>query len=525
MFALCPRVASAQTGLAGDANGDLKVDGVDYIAWLNHYNTQNTSGASVGDFNNDGIIDGVDYIVWLTHYGQTATPTPLPTATQTTTPTPTTSSGPTATPALSSSYVYPLKVSSNNRYLVDQNNQPVFWNGDTPWSLIVQVSKADADFYLNNRQAKGFNVILVNLIEHQFASNAPRNFYGDAPFTGAAFATPNEAYFAHADYVISGAVQRGITVLLDPLYLGYGCGNEGWCSDVQAASATTMQNWGMYVGNRYKNYDNIVWVIGGDTDPSQVKSKVSAFVTGLTATDTRHLITAHNSPNSMAVSPWSGATWLSVNNVYTYDPTYSLSEDAYLYSPTKPFFMVESTYENEHGVNTQRVRAQAYWAVLSGAFGHLLGSCPMWNLGSLNAAGFCDVGGVNWKTQLDSTASVSMTHFKNVFQTRAWYSLVPDFNHTVVTSGYGTSGSTTYVTTARTADGKLIISYFPSVKTITVDMTKLSGAVTAKWYDPANGVYATISGSPFANTGTRQFTPNGNNSGGAGDWVLVLEGN
>ena len=52
----------------GDANGDGKVDGLDYIIWLNNYNQQATNGASAGDFNADGKVDGVDYIIWLNNY-------------------------------------------------------------------------------------------------------------------------------------------------------------------------------------------------------------------------------------------------------------------------------------------------------------------------------------------------------------------------------------------------------------------------------------------------------------------------
>ncbi|KKQ46372.1 MAG: hypothetical protein US62_C0001G0015 [Candidatus Woesebacteria bacterium GW2011_GWA1_37_8] len=51
----------------GDANGDGRVDGLDYVIWLNHYN-QNVSGPSNGDFNNSGVVDGADYILWLTNY-------------------------------------------------------------------------------------------------------------------------------------------------------------------------------------------------------------------------------------------------------------------------------------------------------------------------------------------------------------------------------------------------------------------------------------------------------------------------
>jgi hypothetical protein len=54
-------------------------------------------------------------------------------------------------------------------------------------------------------------------------------------------------------------------------------------------------------------------------------------------------------------------------------------------------------------------------------------------------------------------------------------------------------------------------------------MSKLAGLTTARWYDPTNGKYVKVSGSPFANSGNRQFTPPGGNSAGDGDWILVLE--
>ncbi len=53
----------------GDANGDNKVDGVDYVVWLNHYN-QNVTGTASGDYNNSGKVDGVDYIIWVNGYGK-----------------------------------------------------------------------------------------------------------------------------------------------------------------------------------------------------------------------------------------------------------------------------------------------------------------------------------------------------------------------------------------------------------------------------------------------------------------------
>jgi hypothetical protein len=63
----------------------------------------------------------------------------------------------------------------------------------------------------------------------------------------------------------------------------------------------------------------------------------------------------------------------------------------------------------------------------------------------------------------------------------------------------------------------------PTIRTITIDMSKLSGLATARWYDPASGQYDDVKGSPFANAGARQFTPPGTNKSGDGDWALVLE--
>jgi hypothetical protein len=112
---------------------------------------------------------------------------------------------------------------------------------------------------------------------------------------------------------------------------------------------------------------------------------------------------------------------------------------------------------------------------------------------------------------------------------RRWFDLIPDQAHVVVTAGYGTFtdsgalGDSDYATAARTPDGALAMAYMPTVRTITVDMTKLGAQAYASWYDPTRATFTPIAGSPFPNTGSRTFTPPGNNGDGDGDWVLVLE--
>jgi hypothetical protein len=65
----------------------------------------------------------------------------------------------------------------------------------------------------------------------------------------------------------------------------------------------------------------------------------------------------------------------------------------------------------------------------------------------------------------------------------------------------------------------------PTPRDITVNMASLKAPATARWFDPVTGTYIAIPGGPFANTGTRQFTPPAkvHDDDGDGDWVLLLD--
>jgi hypothetical protein len=411
-------------------------------------------------------------------------------------------------------FAYPLKIHFSMRYLVDQNGKPFLLVGDAAWSLIAALSDSDADFYLENRRQLGFTAVLVNLIEHKFTARPPLNFDGINPFTQGPFTTPDDRYFSHADHVLQLAASKGIVVLLAPLYLGFDCGDEGWCHEVNQATTSQMNAWGQYVGNRYKDYDNIIWVIGGDTDPSPVADKVQAMVDGIRSVDSRHLFTAHNAPEQMAVEPWGGNPWLTLNNAYTYMPAYESVLAAYELSPPMPGFLIEADYENDDGTTDQDLRAQSYWTLLSGGFGHVFGNCPIWAFGY--ASGFC--ASTDWKTQLNNVGSVSMKHFGSLFNSRHWQTLVPDLTHAIfITGGYGTFYD--YASPACASDGSSIIGYLPSARTVSVNAACLAGdTMAAWWYNPRDGIATPIGNGTYATSIIQSFTPPS-----PGDWVLVLD--
>jgi hypothetical protein len=116
------------------------------------------------------------------------------------------------------------------------------------------------------------------------------------------------------------------------------------------------------------------------------------------------------------------------------------------------------------------------------------------------------------------------------FSSLPWQDLVPDQDHEVLTAGYGTFGNvdtrvskSDYATSAKTADGSTVVVYVPTARAITVNMASLKGTAKARWFDPSNGEYQDVSGSPVANRGSHEFTPPGKNHAGDGDWVLLLQ--
>jgi hypothetical protein len=294
---------------------------------------------------------------------------------------------------------------------------------------------------------------------------------------------------------------------------------------LNANGVTKARDYGRYLGTRYRSFDNIVWMSGNDfqtwENPSD-DAVVQAVARGIHDTDDRHIHTVeldYQVSGSLDDPTW--APLIELNASYTYFPTYAQVLTDYDRPDAPPTFLVEANYEFEHNAADEGtpniLRRQAYWSLLSGAAGQLYGNHYTWPFES------------GWQSNLDTPGSQQMGYVKALFEPRQWWNLTPDQSHAVVTAGNGTFadsgalGANDYLTAARTPDGSLVMAYMPTRRSIAVDMTKLGAAVSASWYDPSNGTFAAISGSPFPNSGSRSFAPAGDNAAGDGDWVLVLE--
>lgn len=428
-----------------------------------------------------------------------------------------------------------MALSKDKSYLINTiTNKPVFITGEQAYSLATNLSRnSDIEYYLSTRQSMGFNLIWVGAVDQAYLVDPPGNALGQVPFVGypdghgKAFTNMNEAYFSHLDYVIQRAAAHGFTVLLNAAFVGSGpswCSDDtGWCRELKTASNADLTKYGVYLGNRYKSYPNIIWMMGGDCDLKDYpifKTKMDAIANGIRSMDSIHLMTIETQPpDGASQDNMHGSTWINLNFLYQDAPGMAAKANTdYSRSDSLPMFIGEDNLENET-VGDLVERREAYQGVLGGAhLGSVFGNCVIWPFGAVYK--YCNIQpGQTWRNRLNSTGSIGRQYLGQLMRSREHWQMVPDTNHTVVTAGYG-SGDTVTVT-SRTKDGQSILAYIPNgnATTLTVAMNKITSAMrTVKgwWFNPSSGT-ATFIGS-YANTGTKNFTPPDSS-----DWVLVMD--
>jgi hypothetical protein len=415
---------------------------------------------------------------------------------------------------------FPLRVSHTKRYLTDAHGRPFLVVGDTAWSLVVQLTPDEAKLYLDDRQRRGFNAILVNLLEHKFCSQAPRTRAGVAPFEKPGdFASPNPAYFDFAEQVVREAGARGIVVFLCPAYLGYDGGDEGWFREIRAGGRKALYDYGRFIGERFRDHHNIIWTIGGDfTPPEDDLWTVDAVAEGIRLGGSRQIMTGHGRPGHSAVDAFPKRDWLTVNATYSYDAAlYRPLQADYRRRPAWPFVLLESTYENEHDARPEQIRRQAYWAILCGACGQFLGNNPIWHF---DGPGLFPAP-VTWQKALDGTGSRDMARLRSAFAERAWHRLIP-----AATVAQIDGKDADEVTVAITPNGTLGMAYIASAgtdkRTATIPIGACTRARSAQWFNPASGQYVSCPATDLSRP-TATFIMPGDNGTGTNDWLLVWE--
>lgn len=424
---------------------------------------------------------------------------------------------------------YPLRVRDDGRGLVDAGGRSVQWNGDTPWSLVVQLAREDVTAYLDDRTRIGVNALLFNAIEHKFGDANPHpwtNRDGEDPFVqtlpGGAFdfTTPNEAYWQTVDWILGEAYRRGMTCLFVPAYLGWKHGDEGWAADVDANGTDRMRAYGEWIGTRYRTAPHLVWVMGGDwgpvSDAFDLTAEVNALAAGLTAATGDPLMTAHDGLRS-AVDGYD-QPWLDLNNTYAYqaDVPGAVQRDR---ERPGPFFFLEGRYENSPGLTPRDVRAQTYQALLGGAFGHFYGAHNLWSFDAPPGEGFAATPSDTWRDALGYPAGRDLAVTRALLDVRDVSTLRPDAPRALLVDGGGSASDASYAPCGVAPDRRSAVCYTPESRPLSLDLAQLSGPIRATWLHPSTG--ATTDAGTFDAGGSTTLTPPAPD--GAGDWLLLLD--
>ena len=360
--------------------------------------------------------------------------------------------------------------------------------------------------------------MIVNLLEHKFSANAPADRAGVPPFGArGAFRDPNPTYFSKAHRIVDEARRRGLAVWLCPAYLGWQGGNEGFFAEIAAVGPSTLREYARFVGDRFKDLPNIVWLLGGDyAFPASQRWLGDEFAAGLREGGAQQLISAHGGQTS-AVDTFGDRPWLAIDTVYSYSSDLQpVLQSAFSRTPIRPFVLIEALYEGEHDVKPEQLRRQEWTATLSGAAGQFFGNNPVWHFGGAGTPGS------TWRQALDSDGARDAARLAAVIRSYGSPELEPGRGVLPLT---GNADASAIV--AVTRDRRLSIAYFPagslSTRQVTLDLRTFQRAMKARWIDPGSDAPPREAGVLKANTASQRLEMPIDARGAGADWVLALE--
>lgn len=395
--------------------------------------------------------------------------------------------------------VFPVKVSENRRYFIDQNNNPVFWLGTTQWQIFREYTLDEVRTTLEKVKGNGF--VFVQAMLMGVGDGTKHNVYGQKPWINNDPLTPNEAYFKNVDSVIRIARDNNLVFSVTLYHQRY-------------RKYITLKNaraWAKWLAQRYKDVPNIVWSMTPEAKQEFIPV-LRELAAGLHEGDGGyHLITFKPDPAPYSSSFIHNEDWLDFNSMQTWNGVkliYPMVTNDYNLKPVKPVLMAEGAYEagSEYGfdVTPLWIRRQAYYSYLAGAH-HTYGHNDSWRVLP------------TWKKALDAPGARQMGVLKKIFLGRKeWWYLVPD--QSIFASG-GQTGGDVLNLAAHHKNGEWIMVYLGSKSSFSINMNKITAGskVNAFWIDPKNGDSVPIGS--FSNTAVRSFsTPD--------EWedaILILE--
>jgi len=424
--------------------------------------------------------------------------------------------------ASSVAQIQKLRVGDNHRFLVKEDGSPFVWIGETNW-FFAKLPPATIDSILDKRSAQGFTVMMVSCREKLYNGAGT----GDID-------NPNKAWWKYLDEYIAKCAQRN-------MYAGI---TLDWWGKTRNNSADDLYKYGRWVGDRYKNNNNIVWLTLGEAGGHLRKNtipneKLSELVRGIREGDTGDkLLTVHadfkrstsisDDTNLCDFNNWQTSQWCCLDDLprkdkraWTVWEAISFDYNQLYDGKPKPTLDSEAWYENNKdfcGTTPFNIRRRAYFTIFAGAFGHSYGAGGIWD--GLTASDSCS------STAL---AAINYPGAREIgYLSNFLHKLGDDFlklrpDQSIIVAG-NSDNYDAHIQAAKASDNSFVLIYSASDAAYSVDVSALSkSSLTAIWYNPRSNEYQAENNPKLAkNEQAHTFDPPGN-LGAGNDWVLILD--
>lgn len=433
-----------------------------------------------------------------------------------------------------------LRISDNHRFLVNDKGEEFFWLGDTGWEMLHRLDRQEIEHYFRNRSEKGFTVIQTVIVAELEGLSRP-NKEGNLPFHDLDPEKPDTKYFQLVDFAVKKAREYDLYLALLPTWGSYLIGDRFHGNEqLQIFNEKNAYSYGRFLGERYKNDPNIVWILGGDRPADSLIHVWNAMAKGLEEGDEgKHLISYHPRGQQTSSKWFHSSSWLDFHMVQTGHqqasfPVYDFISSDYELENPKPVLNGEPAYEGigiyfnpanpRH--DDYEIRKQAYWSVFAGAFGHTYGNNNIWQM---YQEGYKSViwADTPWDIALEHPGSGQLAYLRKLMESRPFLSRIPSQD---LLSGENPSWSSDHIQVCRDGhknqkDASYIMIYLPVYRGFEVSTDCIpSRELNVWWFDTTTG--NSFFFGKIENTGDFKFD-NWNSfikeGQGGPDWVVVID--
>ena len=310
------------------------------------------------------------------------------------------------------------RMSPGGRSLVHADGRPAVLVGDTAWALPWRATVEQCRVYAADRQAKGFNAVLLMSVQPDMNARGPRDRTADEGFdvgfedlpTGHINAL-NPPYFRTLDHLVAILVEHEIVPVLQPVFFGF-----GWKGLQVAGPVVPPAEYARYCRYLVARYGArpVIYLVGADG--SGCEPQVAAGGEEVERWD------AYRQPTGIHYRPhadnraWQSAGWLDFQWCQTGHSGEHVPErvaDMWRNTPAKGVANGEPTYEQ----GGKRGRAVGWWQgheawsnlCAGGTLGVVYGAGSLWqwrlHRDEPGHSAFFLADGAGWREALDFEGS------------------------------------------------------------------------------------------------------------------------